>query len=315
MPCTPAFNTEPIVSIIIPTFRRNDTLFEALSSLVSQRKESVLHSEVIVVDNSPELAAQDVVKSFDNVVYISEKAPGVASARNAGVRAARGRYILFLVDDETASRDWLRNMLDCLCSSSFSAVFGPVHANAEEPRSNPEMIRFFERRLGVPNRADITRYYAYLGTGNSGFRAESLRSAKAPFDTAMNETGGEDSLLIASLVASGGRLGWAAEAIVQEHVPPTRYSWDYIRKRSFLNGQIRTFVAARAGRYGILAAAWWMLVGAAQATLYLSQGLFSQYLLRTAAHERCYAKAAGGAGKLLWFGRLRLPLYKQRNVP
>ena len=58
-----------------------------------------------------------------------------------------------------------------------------------------------------------------LGTNNSMFdRAACLRGGET-FDTSLNESGGEDSLLLQRLVLAGKRLYFASEAKVVEWAP------------------------------------------------------------------------------------------------
>jgi len=89
-------------SVVIPTFRRPKPLGEAIASALGQTGVSV---EIIVIDDSPEASAQDVVERIGDarVRYLKNPKPtgGVPSAvRNLGWPLAQGTFIHFLDDDD-----------------------------------------------------------------------------------------------------------------------------------------------------------------------------------------------------------------------
>ena len=53
--------TPPIVSIVIPTFRRNDGLENAVRSILALSDSACSSSEIVIVDNSPEIGAKYTV--------------------------------------------------------------------------------------------------------------------------------------------------------------------------------------------------------------------------------------------------------------
>jgi GT2 family glycosyltransferase len=93
---------EPTVSVVIPTFRREATLREAVVSALAQEGVPL---EVIVLDDSPEASARDAIAAIGDgrVRYVHRATPsgGVpALVRNEGLAMARGRYVHFLDDDD-----------------------------------------------------------------------------------------------------------------------------------------------------------------------------------------------------------------------
>ena len=87
-------------SVVIPTFRRSETLFPVLDALASQTDPPEF--EVVVVDDGSgdetpaRLSAYRPPYRFR---FFSQENGGPASARNRGVREARGSIVLFLGDD------------------------------------------------------------------------------------------------------------------------------------------------------------------------------------------------------------------------
>jgi glycosyltransferase involved in cell wall biosynthesis len=94
-----AVETEPLVSVIIPTYNRAQTLGETLQSVVSQTYPFI---EIIVVDDgSTDAATARVVGQFaGRVRYLRQDNQGVELARKHGARLARGAYLNFLDDDD-----------------------------------------------------------------------------------------------------------------------------------------------------------------------------------------------------------------------
>lgn len=88
-----------LVSIVVPTYYRNDHLRRAIESAFAQTYEPV---EVIVVDDSGERHAEPVAREYDVTYIAHERNMGGNPARNTGIEAARGEYIQLLDDD-----DWL----------------------------------------------------------------------------------------------------------------------------------------------------------------------------------------------------------------
>ncbi|HQP92164.1 MAG TPA: glycosyltransferase [Candidatus Omnitrophota bacterium] len=101
------------ISIVIPTYKRDDLLRRCLESLVNQRLPSSEY-EIIVVDDAYNRPTHDVVMEFSqryrehNFRYIPVSGThGPAAARNIGWKNADGEIIAFIDDDCIANPDWL----------------------------------------------------------------------------------------------------------------------------------------------------------------------------------------------------------------
>lgn len=88
----------PLVSVIIPTYRRAGMLAEALESV---RAQGYPNLDVIVVDDgSRDSTAEVVALHGEWVRYLEQPNRGASAARNRGIREARGEFIAFLDDDD-----------------------------------------------------------------------------------------------------------------------------------------------------------------------------------------------------------------------
>ncbi len=131
---------EKLVTCIIPTYKRCDTLVRAVNGVLNQSYPNI---EVLVVnDNNPNdeytlkvKEALQVFKGDERVrLIIQEKHVNGAVARNVGIKAASGEFIGFLDDDDEWEKDkaykqvqYLNDHPDvaacvCLCSVYYKGV-------------------------------------------------------------------------------------------------------------------------------------------------------------------------------------------------
>lgn len=98
------------VSVVIPTFNREDKVIKAISSVLAQTFQP---KEIIVVDDgstdSTIFKIQETFpNSFDGIRIFSLEHKGVSHARNRGVEKAAGDWIAFLDSDD----EWLPEKLE-----------------------------------------------------------------------------------------------------------------------------------------------------------------------------------------------------------
>src|SRR5580698_4477415 len=103
-----AIAAAPAATVIVCTRDRADRLASCLEAVAAQEYPRF---EVIVVDNAPltdEVADLVGGRSWPVPVRrVVEPRPGLAWARNAGLRAAAGAIVAYLDDDERPDRYWL----------------------------------------------------------------------------------------------------------------------------------------------------------------------------------------------------------------
>lgn len=291
-----------LLSVIVPTYRRPEALAALLVRLDGQIAAlGQGEAELVVVDNCPDGSARATVTAVvPGAVYVSEPRAGVVHARNAAVRAARARYVVFIDDDQRPQPGWLESYRN-LALLGHAACFGPVRpefAAPPPPHLRHLLDAMFSRDAAVPTGTDITDKRAYLGTGNSMFDRASCFADTAPFDPRFNQ-GGEDVWFLRQLVQDRGqRLTWSAEAAVHEVVPASRMTTAYVRRRRFRNGQLRCLVEAGGRNWG--ATGFWMAAGLAQ-TLLFGTAAVATLLVDRARAAAFGARAAGGLGKVFWW--------------
>ncbi len=116
---------DPVLSIVIPLHNAEATIEAALRSLIEQSLEAW---EAIVVDDGSSDAGpvivEDVALGDRRIVLVRQKCSGPAAARNAGIDAARGRFIAFLNADDWYLPESLARLVEAAASSPSGAAFG-----------------------------------------------------------------------------------------------------------------------------------------------------------------------------------------------
>lgn len=137
---------EPLVSCVIPTYKRSDSLLNAIESILNQTYTNL---EVLVVDdNEPNdeysLIVQEKIEQIedDRVKYLQqERHINGAAARNFGIRHANGEYIGLLDDDDEWLPEKLEKQLKVIkeLDPSYGAVtcLVTIFNNGEKVRTTP----------------------------------------------------------------------------------------------------------------------------------------------------------------------------------
>lgn len=117
---------EPIASIIIPTYNpRMELLTRSVQSALAQR----LHDfEIIIVDDGSKTEIRNQIAALaetdQRIRILQQNNCGVSSARNNGIRNARGIYIAFLDDDDILSPFFLEESVETIKHYDADYVLG-----------------------------------------------------------------------------------------------------------------------------------------------------------------------------------------------
>lgn len=287
------------IDLCICTFRRPE-LADALRSLTSLHVREGWRVRVVVADNDDVPSARELVTGIRSelpfpVVYVHCPAANISIARNACLEVADGDFLAFLDDDETASPDWLSELVATAYSTGADAVLGPVRAHYRNDAPRWMRDGDFHSTLPVWVRGDIRTGY----TCNVLLRRASRRVAGRRFSLARGRSGGEDTEYFTRLHEAGGKIAFAPKAWVHEPVPAARARFSWLARRRFRSGQTHGHLldgktsAIGLGKHVTLAGAKALYCFAAAGALALSPRLRNRYALRGVMHAGVVSGLAG----------------------
>ncbi len=114
----------PAISVVIPTFNRAMLALQAVQSVFAQTFSDY---EVIVVDDGSTDNTKDVLAAFTsapNFSYQHQPNSGRSSARNHGIKLARGEFMMFLDSDDMLFPDALANLYQAARQTTSGLILG-----------------------------------------------------------------------------------------------------------------------------------------------------------------------------------------------
>ena len=122
-------NSDIILSVIIPVYNSEKYILNCINSIITSRNMSF---EIICVDDGSSDNSRECILSIDDcrVKYIYKINGGVSSARNVGIKAAKGKYISFVDSDDYVDASYIDSILKCIEKGKISLVlFGHCNFN------------------------------------------------------------------------------------------------------------------------------------------------------------------------------------------
>jgi GT2 family glycosyltransferase len=202
----------PIVSVVIPTFRRWSSLQLTLDAMAQQTLD-LERFEVIVSDDGSEDGTVEKLKTYADgsplqLVVTSGANAGPSAARNRGLRLAKGTWVAFTDDDCVPAKDWLEQCLNCLeADPTLDGVGGKVLRYKDGRIAR--YVDWTEVLLPAMNKGKVH----YLVTSNAVFR-NALLQRLGGFNETYKWPGGEDPDLSFRVISAGGRLKYHPDALV-----------------------------------------------------------------------------------------------------
>ena len=123
-----------LVSIIVPVFNTEKYLIECVDGLVNQ---SYPNKEIILVDDGSKRECAElcdkIALQYDGVSVVHKQNGGVSSARNIGMKKAKGKYLYFCDSDDIPAPNLLNRLVDSIeCTCGDLSVGGHVRFKEKE---------------------------------------------------------------------------------------------------------------------------------------------------------------------------------------
>ena len=137
---------QDLVSVIIPAYNTARYIKAAVDSALAQTYPNV---EVVVVDDGSTDNTREILSPYvnqGNIVYVHQKNGGLSSARNTGIKIAKGAYIALLDSDDMFLPEKLERQIDYLDTHPECAFL------------YCDIIHFYDDEPGTPLHLDYTYY-------------------------------------------------------------------------------------------------------------------------------------------------------------
>lgn len=113
------------VSVIVPVYNAEKYVAKSIESLIEQTLKEI---EIILVDDGAKdnsgAICDEYAKKDERIVVVHKENGGLADARNAGMKVATGKYIMFLDADDLFEPDSCENMYNMIEKTNSDYVIG-----------------------------------------------------------------------------------------------------------------------------------------------------------------------------------------------
>ena len=96
------------VTVIVPVYNAEKNIDRTMQSLFQQTIAPELVEIILIDDGSTDgspAACDRYAREYENVRVIHQENKGVSAARNAGIQAAQGKYLLYLEIGRASCRE------------------------------------------------------------------------------------------------------------------------------------------------------------------------------------------------------------------
>lgn len=156
------------ISVIVPTFRPKDYLWECLDSLVAQTLPKD-HFEVILVLNGCcepwKSQIDDYLAKHEGKIhfqFIQTETPGVSNARNIALDNAHGDYVTFIDDDDYVSSTYLEALLEIVSNDTISLAYPYAFFDGDTKQISYRITETYDRlsRNGRQHYHRVRKYFS-----------------------------------------------------------------------------------------------------------------------------------------------------------
>jgi glycosyltransferase involved in cell wall biosynthesis len=159
-------NSQYLISIIIPIYNVERYIRKCIDSVLYQTFKDI---EIILVeDGSQDLCSLicDEYARHDNRIKVIHKENGGASdARNKGVEAANGRYIMFVDSDDWIKENCLSDIAKIILETNVDIIIGHFELCKEfEDGIDWEDKKLDSKRINNQNYSSVIEYLTYTSS-------------------------------------------------------------------------------------------------------------------------------------------------------
>lgn len=208
-----------LVSIIVPVYNAEKCLLGTLNCLAAQTYEDV---EVILVDDGSTDGTPAICNDFTvkdpRFKYVRQENAGAGAARNRGMDAASGEFLLFADADDLYENDLVAKLHDTMLRDESDVAIcradtfaGPYYVSSARPYSQYPQAgsrkpgdvadRFFQSVTCVP----WDKLFRAEGVHSNGFRFQTLRYSN-------------DNYFVLMSLLNATRISWIDDVLVHHRL-------------------------------------------------------------------------------------------------
>lgn len=199
------------VSVVVPMYNSEKTILRCLESI---QKQTYTDTEIIVIndgstDESLTIVSEYIKEKKGQYRLISQHNSGVSSARNVGIRAASGAFVMFVDSDDYLDINAIQHMVDLQIKTRAQLVI------ANHVRHEKENTIFFDSLLPenlAQDMAITALFEKKIRVGCCG-KLYSLPWIKEHDLYFPEDRYGEDMYHLFFMIMSGCRMAWLNEPI------------------------------------------------------------------------------------------------------
>lgn len=159
----------PEVSIVVIVYNEEDYILGTLASLADLETEYA--TEILMVNNNSTDATEGFLKR-SGVRYIQQPTPGIPEARQAGLNAARGHYILTGDADTIYRREWVDELVGPLKDGAVACSYSMYVFYAEDGRYSMGHVLYHWAKLLSMQMKNYRRAHLNAMGGGMSYRRD-----------------------------------------------------------------------------------------------------------------------------------------------
>lgn len=238
----------PRVSIVVPMYNIEDYVEECIHSLTDQSAAEMC--EILLVDDGStdrtRAIAERAVSFHRNVRLLCKEngGPGPGSARNAGLDAARGEYVLFCDGDDLLERQGVERLVTALDEYGVDLAIGGL-ATFPRPRTWIWSSYFELGRTRLVELEACPELIHNAAPGNKMFRRSTLIASGLRFAEGIHHQDtyvtvpamlASEKLAIVGDVVELYRKRESGDSIMDGHFTRKKNYWDHLQVVEHLSG-------------------------------------------------------------------------------
>lgn len=200
------------ISVIIPSYNSAKTIVKTIEAI---KKQEGLEKtpEIIIVDDGSLDRTIEVLNKTENIIVISQKNSGPATARNNGAKIANGEILVFTDSDTVPHKDWLKNLTSPFENKNIVATTGTYSIE----NKGSKLAQLIQEEIEYKH-SKYNDFVAFGGSYNLAIRKD-LFFDIGGFNEEYKNASGEDVDISYKIINKGYKIKFVKDAIVGHYHP------------------------------------------------------------------------------------------------